>query len=177
MGSTSKHKILKMEMHGKFALKEATSKEEMDQIMEVIWSANYDPYEPFAQLFFPVLGYTFADRCAAIEKSKNRFWEEHESQISSHWFYVQDAETQQFVGCLQWEIEERNPFPDGPPKLTAPWWPDEEHRAFVERILNQTYAPRAHWMTRRHIGTLSFSLKDPAALSMARARALSCLRS
>jgi hypothetical protein len=154
MGSTSKHRILEMEMHGEVVLKEATSKKEMDQIMEVIWSANYDPYEPFAQLFFPVLGCTVADRCAAIKESKNRFWEEHESQLSSHWFYVQDSDTQQFVGCLQWEIEERNPFPDGLPKLTAPWWPDEEHREFAEHILNQTYAPRAHWMTRRHIGIL-----------------------
>jgi hypothetical protein len=152
MGSISKQKVFETEMHGKFALKEATSREETDQIMGVIWAANYDPYEPFAQLFFPVLGYTTADRCAAITESKNRFWEEHESQISSHWFYVQDVETSQFVGCLQWEIEERNPFPDGPPKLTAPWWPDGEHREFAEHILNQTYAPRAHWMTRRHIG-------------------------
>lgn len=145
------------ETKGKFAIKEVETREEMDKIMDVIWVANYDPYEPFAQLFFPVLGYTKADREAAIAESKERFWSDHKSQIPSHWFYVQDTETKEVIGCLQWEVEESNPFPDGPPKLTAPWWPDGEHREFTERILNQLYAPRANSMTRRNIGMLLYS--------------------
>lgn len=30
----------------------------MSLVLDVIWAANYDPYDPFVQLVFPVLAYT-----------------------------------------------------------------------------------------------------------------------
>ncbi|KAF2704300.1 hypothetical protein K504DRAFT_442435 [Pleomassaria siparia CBS 279.74] len=136
---------------GKYVLNGVTTKEEMDKIMDVIWEANYDPYDPFVQLFFPILGFTAADREAAVAESKERFWKEKQKSPDKHWFYIEDTDVQKIVACMQWEIAQQNPFPDGPPKLKAPWWPEGEHREFCELILNQTYAARANWMGRRHI--------------------------
>jgi hypothetical protein len=136
----------------RYVLREATTRQELDEILDIIWVANYTPYEPFVQLFFPVLGYTPAHREAAIAESKNRFWSQHQADSSSHWYYVFDTVTGIKVGCAQWVISERNPFVAGVPKLRAPWWPEGECRNFCESILNQVYRPRASWMTRPHCG-------------------------
>lgn len=136
----------------KYVLKHAKTKEEMDQIMDVIWAANYSPYDPFAQLFFPVLGFRPLDRETSVAESKARFWSQHMADPSSNWFYVVGGDTGNVVGCAQWQIFTSNPFPDGVPPLTAPWWPKGEHRDFCELILNQVYKPRANWMRRPHLG-------------------------
>ena len=147
--------ITQPEMSGKFAIKEVQAREEMDQVMDVIWKANYYPYEPFAQLVFPVLGYTTADREAAIIESKQRFWHTHKTQNVNRWFYIEDSETRDAVGCVQWEIVDHNRSQDRSPKLTACWWPSGEYREFAELILSQAYACRALWMKRRHLGAFN----------------------
>lgn len=136
-----------------YVLRQAKSREEMDRIMEVIWAANYTPYEPLAQLFFPVLGFTQAHREASLLESKERFWKNNHSNPESHWFYVEEIATGKVVGCAQWMILKSNPFAEGVPSLRAPWWPEGEHRDFCELILNQIYKPRANWMRRPHLGT------------------------
>ncbi|KAF2656092.1 hypothetical protein K491DRAFT_628904 [Lophiostoma macrostomum CBS 122681] len=134
-----------------YRVNEAKTRQEMDEIMDVIWAANHLPYEPFVQLFFPVLGYHPADREAAIAESKERFWKNHQADPSSHWYYVRDSETDLTVGCAQWELHLQNPFAEGPPNLRAPWWPDGEYREFCELILNQVYTPRTQKMTKPHV--------------------------
>ncbi|CAN9113244.1 unnamed protein product [Alternaria alternata] len=124
-------------MGQRYVIREAKTKEELDEIINVIWAANYTPYEPFMQLFFPVLGYTTAHREAAIAESKQRIWTQHQADNASHWFYAFDTVTKKTVGCSQWVISTSNPFVAGIPKLTAPWWPEGEHRRFCESILNQ----------------------------------------
>lgn len=145
-------------MGQRYFVREAKTKQELDSILEVIWAANYTPYEPFMQLVFPVLGYTSAHREAAISESKQRFWEEHQTDQSIHWFYAFDTVTNRAVGCAQWVISTTNPFAAGTPALTAPWWPEGERRSFCESILNQVYKPRASWMTRPHCCKWSFCL-------------------
>jgi len=144
-------------MGQQYVIREAKTKEELDEIINVIWAANYTPYEPFMQLFFPVLGYTTAHREAAIAESKQRIWTQHQADNASHWFYAFDTVTKKTIGCSQWVISTSNPFVAGIPKLTAPWWPEGEHRRFCESILNQVYRPRANWMTRPHCGKWSTS--------------------
>ncbi|KAF1946909.1 hypothetical protein EJ02DRAFT_335068 [Clathrospora elynae] len=148
-------------MSERYVVREAKTKQELDDIMTVIWAANYTPYEPFMQLFFPVLGFTTAHREAAIAESKERFRKQHQADPSSHWFYAFDTVTSKTVGCAQWVISETNPFAAGAPKLTAPWWPEGECRRFCESILNQVYQPRASWMTRPHCA-LNWMAVDPA---------------
>ncbi|KAF1843333.1 uncharacterized protein K460DRAFT_378500 [Cucurbitaria berberidis CBS 394.84] len=137
-------------MSERYSVREAETRKELDDIMDVIWAANYTPYEPFVQLFFPILGFTTAHREAAIAESKERFWVQHQADDSSHWFYVFDTVTGKSVGCAQWVFSRSNPFAAGTPKLTAPWWPEGECQRFCESILNQVYKPRASWMTRPH---------------------------
>lgn len=135
-----------------YVVREATTRKELDEVLDVIWAANYTPYEPFVQLFFPVLGYTQAHREAAIAESKERFWSQYQADPSSHWYYAADHLTGEKVGCAQWVTTQRNLFAAGVPKLEAPWWPEGECRKFCESILNQVYRPRASWMTRPHCG-------------------------
>ncbi|KAI4947816.1 hypothetical protein J4E86_008332 [Alternaria arbusti] len=148
-------------MGQRYVIREAKTKQELDEILDVIWAANYTPYEPFMQLFFPVLGYTSAHRDLAVAESKQRFWKQHQEDTSSHWFYAFDTVTNKTVGCSQWVISTVNPFAAGTPKLTAPWWPEGEYRSFCESILNQVYRPRANWMTRPHCA-LNWMAVDPA---------------
>jgi hypothetical protein len=144
----------------RYAVREVTTKQDLDDIMDVIWEANYTPYEPFMQLFFPVLGYTQAHREAAIVESKTRFWSQHQADPSSHWYYAVDTVTGEKVGCAQWVISESNPFTTGVPKLKTPWWPEGVCRDFSESIVNQVYKPRASWMTRPHCGEWSLGTLD-----------------
>lgn len=154
-------------MSDRYLVQEAKTRQELDAVMDVIWAANYTPYEPFAQIFFPVLGFTTAHREAAIAESKERFWNQHQADRSSHWFYAFDTVTGRAVGCAQWVISESNPFAAGTPKLTAPWWPEGECRKFCESILNQVYSPRASWMTRPHCGKWSL-VALPQLLTLSR---------
>ena len=153
MGSIDQQQTLPMTE--RYVVRTAKTKKELDDILEVIWAANYTPYEPFVQLFFPILGFTPAHRAAAVAESKERFWSQHQGDCSSNWFYIFDTVTGRTVGCAQWVISELNPFAAGTPRLTAPWWPEGECRKFCESILNQVYRPRASWMTRPHCGKWS----------------------
>lgn len=152
MGSILQHASAQIAMGERYVLRTAKTKQDLEKILDVIWAANYTPYEPIIQLFFPVLGFTPAHRAAAVAESKERFWEQHQADPSSHWFYILDLKTGHVVGCAQWVISETNPFAGGTPTLTAPWWPEGECREFCEYILNQVYRPRASWMTRPHCG-------------------------
>lgn len=140
------------DMTDRYLVREVTTKQELDEVLEVIWAANYTPYEPFIQLFFPVLGFTSAHRKAALLESKERFWKQHTTDESSHWLYAFDTATGKAVGCAQWVVSTTNPFAKGVPKLEAPWWPVGECRKFCESILTQVYKPRANWMMRPHCG-------------------------
>lgn len=140
------------DMSNRYLVREVETKQELDEILDVIWAANYTPYEPFIQLFFPVLGFTSAHRKAALLESKERFWRQHTTDESSHWLYAFDTATGKTVGCAQWVTSTTNPFAKGVPKLEAPWWPAGEGRNFCESILNQVYKPRANWMMRPHCG-------------------------
>lgn len=137
-------------MSAQYAVREAKTRQELDRIVDVIWAANYTPYEPFVQIFFPVLGFTKAHREAAISESKERLWTQHQHDPSSHWYYAFNTITGQTVGSAQWVISRTNPFAAEAPKLTAPWWPEGDSRRFCESILNQVYKPRANWMKRPH---------------------------
>jgi hypothetical protein len=143
-----------------YVIRQANTRQELDDILDVIWAANYTPYEPFVQLFFPVLGYTRAHREAAIIESKERFWSQHQADPSSHWYYAVDTITGDTVGCAQWVISESNPFAAGVPTLKAPWWPEGVCRDFCESIVNQVYKPRASWMTRPHCGEWNLATLD-----------------
>lgn len=138
-----------------YTFKEATTRSEIDAIVDLVWKAQYNPYDPSFSAFFPVFGPTARDRETAIQKSKDRLWQSHQSEPSSHWIYVEDPLTGKVVGGTEWQLYETNPFLSGPPKLEAHWWPEGEGRNFCNEILRQCYAPRHRWFTRPYLGQLA----------------------
>lgn len=139
-------------MATRYLVKKMKTRPEMDAVMDVIWRANYDPYEPFAQLFFPVLGFTQSAWDAAVAESKSRFWTNHINDPTSTWYYVQEVASGKVVGCAEWEEHLENPFKNGSPTIQASWWPEGDHREFCELIIRQIYSPRSKWMQRPHMG-------------------------
>ena len=134
-----------------YEVKVLQTREELDAVVDVIWRAQYDPYMPSASIYFPVFGYTAADRFAAIAASKIRLWNEHAAADSSiQWIYVQDAQTGQIVAGTQWKWNDGMPFLDGVAKVSCTWWPEGEARELCEGILAQALTPRALWMHRPH---------------------------
>lgn len=143
-----------------YPFREAVTRHEFDAIVDLVWKAQYNPYDPSFSAFFPVFGPTAGDREAAIQKSKDRLWESHLSEPSSRWFYVQDPSTGEVVGGTEWQLHETNPYPSGPPKIEATWWPEGEGRHFCNEILRQCYAPRHQWFAKPHLGQLALGLSS-----------------
>ena len=137
-------------------LKEVSGREELDAIIEIAWVANFNPYRPLIAGVFPIFGPTAADRQAAIQASKDRYWNAHVLDPSSHWLYVRESTTGQVLGGTQWQIYTRNPYLKGTPELVAEWWPEGEGRNFVTEMIRQLYKARHLWMHRPHLG-LPFS--------------------
>jgi hypothetical protein len=61
-------------MTSKYIIKKVQSESDMSLVLDVIWAANYDPYDPFVQLLFPILGYTPEAHKAAIVRTLVRLF-------------------------------------------------------------------------------------------------------
>lgn len=159
-------------------LKECQDRSTFSRIIDCEWSAYYNPYHPFMQVLFPVLGYSPSSRTAAIQESKDRQWQWHSGDpaSTSHWLYVEDDQTGEVVGGAQWYVHEKNPFEEEeeegprPKKLEAYWWPEGECRRFMSEMLEQVYGPRRAKMTRPH------ACKSRIVVSCADSPALAPLR-
>lgn len=132
------------------ALKECSDQSTFSRVIDCEWAGYYNPYHPFMQVLFPVLGGSPESRAAAIQESKERQWQWHSADPTSHWLYVEDDETGEVIGGAQWHIHEKNPFEGPQPKLEAYWWPEGECRRFSNEMLKQAYGPRRVKMTRPH---------------------------
>ena len=134
-----------------YVVKTLQTRDELDAVVDVIWRAQYSPYMPSASIFFPVFGYTPADRLAAIAASKTRLWNEHASADDTlQWIYVKDMATEEIVAGTQWKWNQGMPFKDGIARVSCSWWPEGEVRELCEGILAQAMTPRALWMHRPH---------------------------
>ncbi len=131
-------------------LKECNDFGTFSSIVDCEWKGYYNPYHTFMQVLFPVFGATTEARAAAIQESKERQWQWHTGDPTSHWLYVEDSETSQVIGGAQWHVHETNPWAERRPKLEAYWWPEGECKKFVEEMLEQVYGPRMVKMRRPH---------------------------
>ena len=134
-----------------YVVEEVTRREDLDSIVDVIWGAM-DGFDPSHQIFFPILGDRPGDHEAAVLTSKNRTWEDHKSDSSSHWIFVRDKASETIIGGCQWRIYTENPFPNGTPHIEAAWWPEGEGRCFASEVVRQCYTPRIKWMACPHVG-------------------------
>ena len=134
-----------------YGVEEATKREDLDAIVDVIWAAM-DGTDPSHQIFYPVFGGSDADRQTAIQTSKERMWQEHVGDPSSTWIAVRDNASGIVLGGCQWRVYTQNPFPNGTPEIEASWWPEGEGRAFASEVVKQCYTLRTLWMARPHVG-------------------------
>ena len=139
------------EIMSQYVIEEVTRRKDLDSIVDVIWGAM-DGFDPSHQIFFPILGDGPADREAAVLASKDRTWEDHRSDPSSHWIFVRDKASETIIGGCQWRIYTENPFPNGTPHIEAAWWPEGEGRCFASEVVRQCYTPRTKWMACPHVG-------------------------
>ena len=79
-----------------------------------------------------------------------------------------DPSTQEMLGATEWLLYTENPFPEGPQRVEADWWPEGEHREFATELVNQLYAPRMNWCRRPFAGTLPFPFSPIPFLALAR---------
>lgn len=138
-------------VESQYTLIEATTRAESDAIVDLAWIAYHEPYHPSFQAFHPVFGPTLADREACKQADKERAWARHIANPDSHWLYVVHTPTGEVVGSAQWLIFKKIPWPNGPQKVEATWWPEGEGRDFASSILTQCYTPRMHWCNRPHV--------------------------
>jgi hypothetical protein len=135
-----------------FTLKEAVSREDHDVCMEILWRAQYSPYDKSFNVFYPVFGADESAHASRVKESKDRLWANHQARPGiSQWLIVQN-EKEEPVGACEWEIHRTNPFASGVPKISTPWWPEGEGREFAEEWFRQCFGPRAWWMHRPHLG-------------------------
>lgn len=141
------------EMSAKFVLKRMETQEEMVLLFEVLLAANYDPYHPLMQVFFPVFGYTTLDIVKSKEEGQQRLWNDHVKMGEvSNWLYVEEVSTGKMVGCAQWEVHLKNPFPEVAERIETSWWPEgSQGKEFSEKLLSQVYGARVSWMARPHL--------------------------
>ena len=83
-----------------YTVAKVTTREDLDSIVNVIW-AVMDGVDPSYKVFFPVFGSQPADRETAIEASKERTWEDHNSDPSSHWIFVRQRTSGNILGGCQ----------------------------------------------------------------------------
>ena len=146
------------------------TKVEFDAIIRMEWRAYHEPYRSehhilsvatYAsytscsaeyQFLHPVWGSTDEEREQSLKYDQDRLWEKRLENPFSHWIYVKESSTGQIAGAAEWLIYTENPFPNGPQRIEATWWPPGEAKDFATEMINQMYAPRQNWMQRPFVG-------------------------
>jgi GNAT superfamily N-acetyltransferase len=151
-----------------YVLKHLSTKEEMRNIIDLIFAACHDPYDPVIQIFFPVLGFMPDDVTKAKKAHAERVFHDHvransssgmnETQMKSVWLYVQHVDSGDVVACGQWEVHLSNPHTEtdsASQGVKCEYWPEGSRgRDFAEQVVGQVYVWRKRWMLRPHLGTL-----------------------
>ncbi|KAL9091713.1 MAG: hypothetical protein Q9165_004789 [Trypethelium subeluteriae] len=135
-----------------FTVEEVSVREELDGIADCIWEVM-EHNDSAHKVFYPVLH----DRETALSECKERLWNEHINDPSSHWIFVRDgsSDSLKVLGACQWRFYEQNPFPYGMPDVKATWWPEGGARDLASEFARKCLSPRAAWMSRPHTGVSS----------------------
>ncbi|PYI24192.1 hypothetical protein BO99DRAFT_129043 [Aspergillus violaceofuscus CBS 115571] len=147
MASTTHSPSPHVEIH------EVRTKAEFARLNDVLWTANFHPYEPIFTLCHAITGPTAADRAADIARDTDLHWAAHERNPASHYIYVVDPTTGRVVGGCEWTFHHTNPFPEGPVRVPCTWYPEgSEVAEFASHVLTQCLLPRRAWFQRAHAG-------------------------
>ncbi|KAL9060591.1 MAG: hypothetical protein Q9162_000542 [Coniocarpon cinnabarinum] len=137
----------------KFAIRRVSTKEELDQLTEVIWESFYHPYQAIYNIFHPLLGYTETEHRRSIKADQDRRWTKHASSPASNWLYATDANTGRIIGGAQWVVYTESPPSAAPTERPeAEQWPEGPYRDFANEFLRQYHAPKQQLMQGPHAG-------------------------
>ncbi|KAJ5578238.1 GNAT family acetyltransferase [Penicillium hispanicum] len=137
-----------------FEVREIHTKEEYARLVEVLWAANFQPYNPVFTAVHPVNGHTEEDRARDKALDTEVRWTAHAKNPFSHLIYVIDKETGRVAGGCEWLIFHQNPFPSGPHPIPCTWYPEGSERAeYASKMISQAFFPRQCWFQRPHAGT------------------------
>ncbi|KAJ9487223.1 hypothetical protein VN97_g6093 [Penicillium thymicola] len=160
-----------------FEVREITTKDEFARLNDVLWTANFHPYElsgPFDDIynkhpddyphpssrpafiiFHAVNGHTAEDRAKDKATDTDLQWNKHEQTPGSHYIYAIEKSTGRVVGGCEWIFYHSNPFPDGPAPVPCTWYPAGSERAeYASHVATQFLRPRQNWFQRPHAGVL-----------------------
>ncbi|PYH79070.1 GNAT family acetyltransferase [Aspergillus uvarum CBS 121591] len=139
--------------HPPFDIREVVTKAEFARLNDVLWTANFHPYEPIFTLCHAITGPTTADRAADIARDTDLHWAAHERNPASHYVYVVDPTTGRVAGGCEWTFHHTNPFSEAPARVPCTWYPEgSEVAEFASHILTQCLLPRRAWFRRAHAG-------------------------
>ncbi|CAI7657175.1 unnamed protein product [Penicillium viridicatum] len=136
-----------------FEVREITTKDEFARLNDVLWTANFHPYEPTFIIFHAVNGHTAEDRAKDKATDTDLQWTKHEHTPGSHYIYAIEKSTGRVVGGCEWIFYHSNPFPNGPGPVPCTWYPAGSERAeYASHVATQFLRPRQHWFQRPHAG-------------------------
>ncbi|KAL4733716.1 hypothetical protein BDV11DRAFT_210008 [Aspergillus similis] len=137
----------------RFEVKEIHTQDEYGRLVDVLWAANFHPYNPVFTAVHPVTGHAPEDRIRDKAHDTAIRWAAHERNPASHLIYVIDKETGRVAGGCEWLIFHTNPFPKGPHPIPCTWYPEGSERAeYTSAFLSQAFFPRQCWFQRPHAG-------------------------
>ncbi|RAL08247.1 GNAT family N-acetyltransferase [Aspergillus homomorphus CBS 101889] len=136
-----------------FEIHEVRTHAEFVRLNEVLWTANFHPYEPIFTLCHATTGPAAADRAADIARDTDLHWTAHTQNPASHYIYALDRTSGRVAGGCEWSIHHSNPFPRGPQPVACTCYPEGSTKAeFAAQALTQCLKPRQAWFARAHAG-------------------------
>ncbi|KAJ5112714.1 hypothetical protein N7532_000759 [Penicillium argentinense] len=136
-----------------FKVKVIPTKEEYARLVDVLWSANFNPYNPICTTVHLITGHTPSDRARDKALDTKIWWNASANNPYSHLIYVLDKETSHVAGGCECFIFCENPFPNGPQPIKCTWYPDgSKRKEYAECMLSQASFLRQSWFQRPHAG-------------------------
>lgn len=131
-------------------LQEVDVETDLPAISRCLFEAHEDPLQKFFHLWFPIFGNDKQAREDAIAEAAARLKLWHSEDPSSNWRKVVDTESGRIAGAALWNIHLENPFAT-PDNMEVTWFPSGGAREFVEAMISEYDAPRAHAAQKPHV--------------------------
>ena len=132
-----------------FELSEIRQESDFLELLQVLFVAYEDPFNPVRPLFYPILGHGPEARDTAIRESAERVFQRHKQNPSGRWVKVTDSSTGRFVGAALWMFFDKDPYTAQSLPECA-WWPEGEGREFANLWSWGIRGPRVRYMSKPH---------------------------
>lgn len=98
-----------------------------DQFLPVV-ALEHDVYSNPSNSFWEMI------KGPSVEECCERQWSWHVATQQSDWLLVEDSDSQEVVGAIEWILHETNPYEKPQPPADATWWEDGETCLYQGKI-------------------------------------------